>query len=227
MLAENASAKVVWKTAEDQICRAATNQKKNLIASALAAQDIIRKSAKIKTGKAVWNQQKMRAAIKPAKNKTGKVVLKSQQITAVTSSPVSNPPINFLSNLINGILRHARLEKHIMHWPNKDFLGNSASFGIFCSHIPISTFCGVWEVWLVQKVPAHKSLSLWKLPTWLTYPSLLFWQPVQAWLLHPFIHLCLMTLWNSLGSQKVKIYHWHWSKKIIFQTLTIVDFLNY
>ena len=40
MLAENTSTKVVWKTAEEQICRAATNQKKNLIASALAAEYI-------------------------------------------------------------------------------------------------------------------------------------------------------------------------------------------
>ena len=142
----------------------------------------IRKSAKIKTVKVVWNQQKIKVALKPAKNKTGKIVLKSQQITAVTSSEVSNPPINFLSNLINGILRHARLEKHIMHWPSppKDFLGSSASFSDFCSHIPISTFYGVWEVWLVQPVPAHKSLTLWKLSTWLTYPSLLFWQPCPS-----------------------------------------------
>ena len=68
------------------------------------------------------NQQKIRAAIKPAKNKTGKLVLRSQQITAVTSSQVSSPPINFLSNLINGIPRHARLEKYIMHWltPQKE-----------------------------------------------------------------------------------------------------------
>ena len=174
----------------------------------------IRKSATIKTGKVVWNQQKIRAAIKPAKNETRKIVLKYQQITAVTSSQVSSPPINFLSNLIKGILRHARLEKHIMHWPTpkkRDFLGKSASFSIFCSHIPISTCYGVWEVWLVRPVLAHKSLTLWKLSTWLTYPSLLFWQPVQAWLLHPFIHLCLMTLWNSFWSQNMKIYHW--SKK--------------
>ena len=73
------------------------------------------------------NQQTIRAAIKPTKYKTGKIVLKSQQITAVTSSQVSNPPINFLSNLINGILRHARHEEHVMHWPTpqkRDFLGN-------------------------------------------------------------------------------------------------------